>query len=99
MPRAIWNGAVAFGLVTIPVKLYPATERRAELAFRQLHKKDHAPIDYKRFCSKEDVEVDWKDIVRGYEHTKGQFVVLTEKDFAAEGRGQGDRDAGGDRGP
>jgi DNA end-binding protein Ku len=81
MPRAIWSGAVAFGLVTIPVKLYSATERQAELPFRQLHKKDHAPIDYKRFCSKEDVEVDWKDIVRGYEYAKGQFVVLTEKDF------------------
>jgi DNA end-binding protein Ku len=82
MPRAIWSGAVAFGLVTIPVKLYSATERQAELAFRQLHKKDHAPIDYKRFCSKEDVEVDWKDIVRGYEYAKGQFVVLSEDDFA-----------------
>jgi DNA end-binding protein Ku len=81
MPRAIWSGAVAFGLVTIPVKLYSATERQAELSFRQLHKRDHAPIDYKRFCSKEDVEVDWKDIVRGYEYAKGRFVVLTEEDF------------------
>jgi DNA end-binding protein Ku len=81
MPRAIWSGAVAFGLVTIPVRLYSATERQAELPLRQLHKKDHAPIDYKRFCSKEDVEVDWKDVVRGYEYAKGQFVVLTEEDF------------------
>ncbi|HET9490693.1 MAG TPA: Ku protein [Methylomirabilota bacterium] len=81
MPRAIWSGAVAFGLVSVPVKLYSATERRAELAFRQLHKKDHAPIDYRRFCSKEDIEVDWKDIARGYEYAKGRFVVLTEGDF------------------
>jgi DNA end-binding protein Ku len=81
MPRAIWSGAVTFGLVSVPVKLYSATERRAELAFRQLHKKDHAPIDYRRFCSKEDIEVDWKDIARGYEYAKGRFVVLTEEDF------------------
>jgi DNA end-binding protein Ku len=81
MPRAIWSGAVAFGLVSVPVKLYAATERQAELGFRQLHKKDHAPIDYRRFCSKEDVEVDWKDIARGYEYAKGQFVVMTKADF------------------
>lgn len=82
MPRSMWTGAIAFGLVTIPVKLYTATERQAELAFRQLHKKDNAPIDYRRFCSKEEVEVDWKDIVRGYEYAKGNFVVMTEEDFA-----------------
>ena len=77
----MWTGAIAFGLVTIPVKLYSATERQAELAFRQLHAKDAAPIDYRRFCSQEGVEVDWKDIVRGYEYAKGQFVVMSDKDF------------------
>jgi len=51
MARPIWKGAVSFGLVTIPVGLYAATERRAEIAFRQLHKKDHAPIQYKRVCT------------------------------------------------
>ncbi len=81
MPRAIWSGALAFGLVTIPVKLYSATERQAELPFRQLHETDHAPIDYKRFCSKEDVEVDWRDIVRGYEYAKDQFVIVTDEDL------------------
>lgn len=82
MPRAIWKGAISFGLVTIPVGLYSAVESRGELHFRQLHAKDESPIDYKRFCVEEDVEVPWKDIVKGYEHRKGEFVVLTDEDFA-----------------
>jgi DNA end-binding protein Ku len=81
MPRAIWKGAVTFGLVTVPVSLYSATRTR-DLAFRLLHKKDVSPIDYRRFCEAEDVEVDWKDIVKGYEYEKGRFVVLTDEDFA-----------------
>lgn len=82
MPRAIWKGAISFGLVTIPVGLYSAVESRGELHFRQLHAKDGRPIDYKRFCVEEDVEIPWKEIVKGYEHRKGQFVVLTDEDFA-----------------
>ena len=82
MPRAIWKGAISFGLVTIPVGLYSAVESRGELHFRQLHAKDGSPIDYRRFCVEEDVEVAWKDIVKGYEHRKGEFVVLTDEDFA-----------------
>jgi DNA end-binding protein Ku len=82
MPRAIWKGAISFGLVTIPVGLYSAVESRGELHFRQLHAKDESPIDYKRFCVEEDVEVPWKAIVKGYEHRKGEFVVLTDEDFA-----------------
>ena len=82
MPRAIWKGAISFGLVTIPVGLYSAVESRGELHFRQLHAKDDSPIDYKRFCVEEDVEVPWKEIVKGYEHRKGEFVVLTDEDFA-----------------
>ena len=81
MPRALWTGAITFGLISVPVALYPATERRAEISFRLLHAKDTAPIDYKRFCSEEDVEVPWDEIVRGYEHAKGQFVVLTEAEL------------------
>jgi DNA end-binding protein Ku len=82
MPRAIWKGAISFGLVTIPVGLYSAVESRGELHFRQLHAKDESPIDYKRFCAEEDVEVPWKEIVKGYEHRKGEFVVLSDEDFA-----------------
>jgi DNA end-binding protein Ku len=81
MPRPVWKGAVTFGLVSVPVNLYPATRRQAELSFRLLHKKDKAPVEYKRFCTEEEVEVPWSEIVKGYEYEKGQFVVMTDEDF------------------
>ena len=61
MPRPMWKGAVTFGLVSVPVGLYPATRRQAELSFRMLHEKDKAPIQYKKFCSEEDKEVPWNE--------------------------------------
>lgn len=79
--RAIWKGAVNFGLVTIPVGLYAATERANEIAFRLLHRKDESPIDYKRFCEREDVEVPWSEIVKGYEYAEGRYVVVTDEDL------------------
>jgi len=79
--RPIWKGTISFGLVSIPVGLYSATRRQAELHFRLLHDKDQAPIDYRRYCSEEDVEVEWKDIVKGYEYEKGRFVVVSDEDF------------------
>ena len=82
MPRAIWKGAISFGLVTVPVGLFAATERAAEIRFRLLHAKDTSPIDYKRVCEAEGVEVPWSDIVRGYEYEKGRYVVLTDKELA-----------------
>jgi DNA end-binding protein Ku len=82
MPRPIWKGAISFGLVTVPVGLYAATERAAEIRFRLLHAKDSSPIDYKRVCEAEGAEVPWDQIVRGYEYAKGQYVVLTDKDLA-----------------
>jgi DNA end-binding protein Ku len=82
MARAIWKGAISFGLVTIPVGLFPAVERKERIAFHQLHAKDESPIDYKRFCEAEDVEVPWSEIVKGYEYEKGRYVVLTDKDLA-----------------
>ena len=81
MARAIWKGAISFGLVTIPVGLYSAIETGEGLTFRLLHEKDHSPIDYKRVCEKEGVEVPWSDIVKGYEYQKGHFVVLSDEDF------------------
>jgi len=78
----MWKGAVTFGLVSVPVNLYPATKRQAELSFRLLHEKDKAPVQYKKFCSEEDKEVPWNEIVKGYEFEKGQFVVMTDEDFA-----------------
>jgi DNA end-binding protein Ku len=82
MPRAIWKGAISFGLVTVPVGLYTATERAAEIHFRLLHAKDASPVDYKRVCEAEGVEVPWSQIARGYEYTKGQYVIVTDQDFA-----------------
>ena len=81
MPRPIWKGAISFGLVTIPVNLYSAIERSESLSFNLLHKKDLARIQNKRFCTKENVEVPWADVVKGYEYTKGQYVVVTDEDF------------------
>jgi len=81
-PRAMWKGAVTFGLVTVPVALHPATERKNELSFRLLHAKDESPIDYKRVCEKEGVEVPWSEIVKGYALAKGHYVVVTDEDFA-----------------
>ena len=82
MPRAIWKGSVSFGLVTIPVSLYPSGESAEKIAFRQLHRTDLAPIQYRRVCSAEGTEVPWGEIAKGYEYAKGQFVVVTDEDFA-----------------
>jgi len=78
--RPIWKGALTFGLVNIPVGLYSATTR-SDHSFRLLHAKDQAPVAYRRFCTEENVEVPWPEIVKGYEYEKGQFVVMTDADF------------------
>src|SRR6476659_289415 len=80
MARAIWKGTISFGLVNIPIALYPAT-RREELKFRLLRKTDLSPVNYKRVAEKDGKEVSWDEIVKGYEYEKGKFVVLNEKDF------------------
>jgi DNA end-binding protein Ku len=79
--RAIWKGSISFGLVTIPIGLWPAIEARGELAFHLLHKKDGSRVVQKRFCKAEDVEVPWNDVVKGYEYAKDQYVVVTDEDF------------------
>jgi DNA end-binding protein Ku len=78
--RAIWKGSISFGLVNIPIGLYPAS-RREELSFRQLRKSDLSPINYKRVAEVDHKEVPWEEIVKGYEYEKGQFVVVTDEDF------------------
>lgn len=80
MPRAIWKGSISFGLVNIPIGLYPAT-RREELKFRLLRKSDLSPVNYKRVAEKDGKEVPWNEIVKGYEYEKGKYVVLKEEDF------------------
>ena len=79
--RSLWKGAISFGLVTIPVSLYPAT-RREELKFRLLRASDHSPVNYKRVAEADGKEVPWDQIVKGYEHEKGKYVILKEEDFA-----------------
>src|SRR5262245_19372470 len=81
-PRSLWKGSISFGLVTVPISLVSATEPRETLAFNLLHRKDRSRIVEKRFCTKEDVEVPWKDIVKGYQYAKDQYVVITDEDFA-----------------
>jgi DNA end-binding protein Ku len=84
--RALWTGSISFGLINIPVKLYSASESRDGIDLRMLHKKDEAPIRYAKFCTEENIEVEYKDIVKAYEYEKGEFVVIDEEDFkAAEG--------------
>lgn len=78
--RAIWKGSISFGLVNIPIALYPAT-RKEELKFRLLRASDHSPVNYKRVAAADNKEVPWDQIVKGYEYEKGKFVVLNEKDF------------------
>jgi DNA end-binding protein Ku len=80
MARAIWKGSISFGLVNIPIALYPAT-RREELKFRLLRKSDLSPVNYKRVAEKDSKEVPWDQIVKGYEYEKGKYVVLKDEDF------------------
>jgi DNA end-binding protein Ku len=78
--RSLWKGSISFGLVSIPVSLYPAT-RREELSFRLLRATDLSPVNYKRVAQNDGREVPWDQIVKGYEYEKGKFVVLKDADF------------------
>ena len=80
MARAIWKGSISFGLVNIPIALYPAT-RREEFKFRLLRKSDLSPVSYKRVAEKDGKEVPWDEIIKGYEYEKGKYVVLKDEDF------------------
>ena len=79
--RAIWKGAVSFGLVSVPVKLYSATESH-DVSFRQVHAKDGGRIRYQRVCSIDGEEVPYADIAKGYETEDGEMVILTDEDMA-----------------
>ena len=82
MPRAIWKGSIAFGLVNIPVELHTAV-RDSRPRFRMLHAEDKSPVKFERVCAREGRPVAWEDLVKGYEYEKGRFVVLTREDFRA----------------
>jgi DNA end-binding protein Ku len=78
--RSLWKGSISFGLVNIPVSLYPATQRE-ELRFRLLRASDLSPVNYKRVAEADGREVPWDHIVKGYEYEKGKYVVLKDEDF------------------
>ena len=78
--RSIWKGSVSFGLVTIPVRLYTATEDK-DVRFHMLHKTDGSRVEYKKFCADEQVELQNDEIAKGFEYAKGQYVLIEDKDF------------------
>ena len=82
MARALWTGSLSFGLVNVPVQIVSAV-RDVDLHFRQLHEKDKAPVETKRWCSEEDKEVPWEAITRSYELDGGKTVIVTDDDLDA----------------
>ena len=78
--KTIWKGAISFGLVTIPVRVYGATEAKS-LRFHQLHEPDGGRIRYKRVCSVDGEEVEYSEIVKGYEYEKDHYVTLTDEEL------------------
>lgn len=88
MPKSIWNGTITFGMVNVPVKLYSATESKT-VHFHEVHVRDGAKIEHRRICPKEDKEVPYKEIVKGYEVAEDECVVLEKEEV---------RVAAGDRG-
>ncbi|HYM96327.1 MAG TPA: Ku protein [Candidatus Sulfotelmatobacter sp.] len=81
MPRSMWKGVVSFGMVSIPIRLYNATESSAKVSFRQLCPEHHSPISYKRWCAEGDHEVSYGEIQRGYEVGKDRYVIIDDKDL------------------
>ena len=88
MARSIWNGTITFGMVNVPVKLYSATESKT-VHFHEVHRRDGARIEHRRICPKDEREVPSEEIVKGYEVSEGQYVVLEPDEIKA---------AAGDRG-
>jgi DNA end-binding protein Ku len=82
MPRTMWRGAISFGLVSIPIKVFPSTEEKT-LRFNQLHDKDGGRIKYQRVCALCGEEVSFDHIVKGYEYEKDHYVTLEDEDFDA----------------
>ncbi len=88
MPRSIWNGTISVGLAHVPIKLYSATESKT-VSFHEVHLKDGARLEHKRICSKEDKEVPYKEVVKGFEVGADEFVVLEKDEVAAAAGARG----------
>jgi DNA end-binding protein Ku len=82
MPRALWSGSLSFGLVNVPVQLFSAA-RDLDYHFHQLHEKDKARIEQRRFCTEEDLEVGWEEVAHGYELDNGKEVVVSDEELAS----------------
>jgi DNA end-binding protein Ku len=80
MPRSIWRGAISFGMVSIPIRLYTATDSK-DVSFNMLHKPCHTRIKLQRYCPAEETVIEWGDVERAYEYAKDQYVVLDDADF------------------
>src|SRR5918993_2540864 len=80
MPRVLWKGAISFGLVHVPVSLYPAS-RSEGVSFDMIDKRDFSPVGYRRYNKRTGEEISRENIVKGYEYEKGEYVVVTEEDF------------------
>ena len=87
-PKSIWNGTISFGLAAVPIKLYSATESKT-VQFNEVHVSDGARIEHKRICSKEGKEVPFKQVVKGYEVSEGEYVVLDKDEVAAAAGSRG----------
>jgi DNA end-binding protein Ku len=81
MARSRWSGSLSFGLVNVPVQLFSGV-RDTDLHFRQLHAKDHVPVEIRRFCAEEDVEIPYEEIASGYETDDDELVILTDAELA-----------------
>src|SRR5918997_3938759 len=81
-PRSLWSGSLSFGLVNVPIQMLSAT-RDVQIRFHQLDSEDNTPIEVRRYCSEEDVEVPYDEVAAGYEIEKDQYVMLTDEELAA----------------
>jgi DNA end-binding protein Ku len=81
-PRSIWNGTISFGAVHVPIKLYSATESKS-VSFNEVHLDDGAKVEHRRFCTKEDKEVPYDEVIRGFETSSGSYVVLEKEEADA----------------
>ncbi len=82
MARSLWKGSISFGLVNIPIELHTAV-RNHRPKFRMLHAKDKSPVKFERVCIRDGNPVAWEDLAKGYEYSKGHFIVLSKEDFQA----------------
>lgn len=80
--RAIWSGSISFGLVNIPIQLFPGTVHK-DIQFHLLHAECHTPVQYKKFCPAHNRELEADEIVKGFEYQRGKYVIVTDEDFAA----------------